>query len=162
MARAAARVVAFSVAAAALTACGIPHRDPGDPGCVLDTSRVTEPDAVLEYGRFGGLAGMEDRWLVRTNGTVLRTSAENPDVGETLASDPASVATLVAAVEETRVLDEDQGCYGSSEHVADSGNETLFVRRGSSVYQFQSVNGEAPDALKRALSTASRFVDALQ
>lgn len=160
--RTAARLSLVLCVAQAVAGCGLlsdNHTPPGGAGCEFDTSALTG-DAVLETGLFGGVGGNGDRWLVRTSGTVLHSSFRS-DGGETLESDPAAVANLLTAIEGTGVLGEAEGCYERSLDSSDSIRRTLLIRRGESVYRFQSEEGAGPSALSRAIGKASDFVDQL-
>lgn len=73
---------------------------------------------------------------------------------------PERIATLVRAIEETEITDEDEGCYWPTEEerISDGGGSTLQLRDGDGQHLWsESYPGEPPSELRAATAVCDRF-----
>ena len=157
--RGVATVLAGIVAAWSFAACGGVVA-PGEEGC---ETLVAKGEWVVELGRFGGLEGLADLYVVRADGHVDLYHANDLSFVRTLPG-TGDAASLAADIDATGALSTDPGCYDvgyDDSGESDGSNFVLAVRKSGDERYFEGHDGgSAPDEVVEARGIAQAYVDA--
>jgi hypothetical protein len=138
-----------------LLGCGSARTPPDDPECGLSNATLAD-DVLADSSYSGGFTGGGSE-SVLLDGSVLVSGpslVSHPSLGQERYDD------LLAALDESGVYDELEGCYGkldSSGEADGFDSVSLFVRDGDRVLRF-SGGEDLPDAVSTARGLVSKYV----
>jgi hypothetical protein len=145
-----------TLASAACSSSSSP-KAPGSGTCTFD---ALPAGAAVSFSSSGGFAGDSRSFVTFEDGRVeIRNSKIGPSaLTANVGTD--RVKRLTSDIDATGVHNEEQGCYAPDSPQSESTSSSLVLRRDGGTRAYEHADGaDAPDALERALTVASKFYD---